>query len=79
MDEYQGYELDCYSLELTKQETELIDSVIWLIDNKASLRVTSKNCLVSKSTLHRFIHEKLSSISYEIYKCALRVLNNHKK
>lgn len=74
MDEYQGYTLDCYSWELTKNELEYLDAVLWLVDNKASLRLTSRNCLVSKSSLHRFIHNQLRSISYDLYGVAKKIL-----
>ena len=74
MEYYNNYLLDCYLWELSSLDRLYLDAVIWMVDNKYSLRCTERNFLVSKSSLHRFINGRLKTISFELYKCARKVL-----
>lgn len=70
MFDYEGYSLDDNSrYDLTEVDVQLLNACIWLVDNRSSIRVTAKNFGVSKSSLHRGIHNRLSKLSNELYKC----------
>lgn len=76
--QYSNYSLDGITVyDLTPRQAKLLDACIFLVDNNTSLRTTARNTYYSKSTIHRFIHTELRSVSFELYKCAKRVLNSH--
>lgn len=80
MYQYKGYQLDSLMVfELTERDMQLLDACIFLTDNDWSIRITAENTGYSKSSLHRYIHSKLRKLSYELYKCTVRVLINHNK
>lgn len=80
MYQWKGYQLDSLMVfDLTEQDVHLLDACIFLVDNNYSIRKTAENVGYSKSTLHRRIHMNLRRLSYELYRCTLIVLNNHKK
>ena len=79
MDYYENYLLDTHSYDLTNYEKELLNACIWLVDNRASIRVTARNFLMTKTKLHKDIHDKLRKISYELYKCVCKQLKINKK
>ena len=75
MDYYNGYLLDdCYSFDLTVRQKEFLDACIWLVDNKHSIRTTSLNFSIPKTSLHRWIHKDLRKLSYELYNVVNKVL-----
>lgn len=76
---YQGYQLDdILVFELTGRQIKLLDACIFLINNNATIRSASQNIGIAPSTLHRLIHTELKGLSYELYRCTVRVLKNHK-
>ena len=76
--QYGNYSLDDITVyDLAPRQAKLLDACIFLVDNNTSLRTTARNTSYSKSTIHRFIHTELRSVSFELYKCAKRVLNSH--
>ena len=76
--QYSNYSLDGITVyDLTLRQAKLLDACIFLVDNNTSLRTTARYTSFSKSTIHRFIHTELRSVSFELYKCAKRVLNSH--
>lgn len=77
---YKGYLLDdMQNYELTNSDIDLLDACIWLVDNSCSIRNTADNCNISRSTLHRHIHQKLRCISLELYQCVCRVLRHNQR
>ena len=78
MDEYNGYTLDCCYYQLSERDFKYLDAVLYLVDNKLSLRVAAENCLISKSSLHRFIRDELRSISYDLYGVVNKILLKNK-
>lgn len=72
------YELDINSWELTEREKEYLRACDALVENRYSLRECARNELVSKSSLHRFIHNELPCLSYELSGCCDRQLKDNK-
>lgn len=79
LDYYEGYLLDVDYYSLQPEDLRLLDCCIWLVDNNASIRECSKNFMISKSSLHRHIHNKLRKLSSELFQCTMRVLKKHKE
>ena len=75
---YEGYQLDIPSYELSDYDTKLLDTVILMIQYHWSLRETSRNCGGHKTQLHKNIHTRLRKISFELYKCCIRVMRENK-
>lgn len=65
---YDGYQITKEYYLLDEEDIKVLDACIWMIDNRASIRVTAKNCEYSKSTFHRRIHKECKELSYELYK-----------
>jgi len=77
---YENYLLDnTNSWELTEKDKEILNMAIWIVDNRCSIRQCSKEFGKSKSQLHRDIHSKLRSISYELYQCVTSQLRINKR
>lgn len=77
---YENYLLDDMDLwELTEKNKEILNMAIWIVDNRCSIRQCSKEFGKSKSQLHRDIHQKLRSISYELYQCVVSQLKTNKR
>lgn len=77
---YENYLLnDIEQWELTTKDKEILDRAIFIVDNRCSIRQCSKEFCISKSQLHRDIHNKLRKISYELYKCVTRQLLLNKR
>lgn len=76
---YQGYLLDGIAeWELSDNDKLLLDSCIYLIDYRCSLREVERNCLISRSTLSRQINTRLRCISFEIYNLTKHQLRDNK-
>lgn len=73
-DYYNNYQLDVNYFDLSERDMSLLDACVWMVDNWSSVRYAAINCGVAKSTLHRFIHTRLRSLSFELYQCAKKVL-----
>lgn len=80
-DYYQGYKLDDVIAEwmLSTRDKTILDCAIWIVENRTSIRQCSKEMTISKSTIHRCIHEELPHLSYELYKCCIKQLVINKK
>lgn len=79
MDYYSGYKLDdLHTWDLIYSQMKLLDACIWLVDNQSSIRVASDNCLIPRSTLHRFIQTELVSLSSELHSCVEHQLKINK-
>ena len=81
-DYYQGYELNDVVSEwmLSNRDKHMLDCAIWIVENRSSIRQCSKNMMLSKSTIHRYIKQELPHISYELYRCCMKqlVINKNK-
>ena len=76
---YESYLLDNKTTyELTEDELKLLDTCIFLVDNRCSLRVAARNNNYATTTLHRHIHNILPCLSYELYKCCVRIIKSNK-
>lgn len=65
---YYGWSLDCKSrVELSNDETHLLDACIWLIEHKSTIRDTATNWGYGKSNLHRLIHNNVAYLSPDLY------------
>lgn len=80
-DVYENYELNdgVYIWSLTDKDKLVLDSAIYLLDNKCSLRKLSRNMLRSKSSLHRDLTIRLRELSFELYSCCKRQLSENKE
>lgn len=76
---YGNYLLDIYEWELSDKDKEILDVVIWIVDNRCSIRQASKEFVISKSSIHRNVHKRLKVISYELYRCVLRQFEMNKR
>ena len=68
-----------YVWELTDLDKQILDSAIWIVDNKVSIRQTAKEFYISKSKLQRQLSDKLKKLSYELYCCVRNQLLENKK
>lgn len=76
---YNGYMLDSvYTYELTDKDIEILNNACALVDNTWSLRGLSRNCGRSRSQLSRDFQHPLKNLSYELYQCVKRTLQNNK-
>lgn len=76
-DTYNNYSLDVPEWELSNRDKRILDCACWIVDYKTSIRGCSKEFGISKSQLHRDIHNRLRKISYELYQCVKRQLKNN--
>lgn len=76
---YQNYLLDVDLWELSDSDRYILDAAIWILSNKCSIRECEKDFCKNKSQIHRDIHNKLRSISYELYQCVIRQLKENKR
>ena len=78
MNYYRNYQLDSLTeFDLSQADMNLLDACIWMVDNRATIRCTASNCGFTRSTLHRLIHTRLKNLSFELYQCVMRVINNN--
>lgn len=75
---FNGYLLDVDSYSLSADDVSYLDCCCWLTDNNVSIRNAADNFMVSKSSLHRFIHNRLRGLSFELYRCVIKTLKSHK-
>lgn len=68
---YNGYEIGdtVEPFSLTQEEYHVLYACNWLVDNKATLRETARNCEYSLTTLWRRIHYECRHLSPELYRC----------
>lgn len=80
-DYYENYELNdsVYNWMLSDNDKLVLDSAIWLVDNKSSIRKTAKEFCVSKSRLHNMLAKYLRDLSYELFLCVKRQLSESKE
>lgn len=76
-DEYNNYQLDVPEWELSEIYKRILDCGCYIADYKTSIRGCAREFGISKSQLHRDIHEKLKKLSYELYQCVIRVLKDN--
>lgn len=69
-------DVDLYAM--TPHELFIVRCMIELLDNNWTLREAAKNLVVSKSTLHRWIHDDVRHISTELYDRLLTLMRNHR-
>lgn len=79
--QYNNYELNDGVVDylLSSDDKEVLDEGIWIVDNKTSIRKTSKEFCKSKSSLHRDVSVRLRDLSFELYMCVKRQLSDNKK
>lgn len=76
---YNNYLLDVYEWDLTDGDKRSLDEAIWIVDNKCSIRMCSKEYVRSKSSIHRDIHNKVRLLSYELYQCVKKQFAQNKR
>lgn len=80
MYEYAGYSLeDTSKYELTERIKKYLDAVVWVVDNKDSIRGAERNCMVSRSALSKYINTELQSVSNELYRVVRKIIAGNKK
>lgn len=52
-----------------------IDIAYFIIDNKSTIRKTAKRFKISKSTVHRYIHDRLPRLDFILYEKVLEILS----
>ena len=79
--QYNNYELNDGVVDylLSSDDKEVLDEGIWIVDNKTSIRKTSKEFYKSKSSVHRDVSVRLRDLSFELYMCVKRQLSDNKK
>lgn len=70
--EYQGYDLEVCEFDLTEKQKKLLDATIYIVENYSIIRDSAEKYGVTKSWLHRHIHEELPFLSTELYWMALK-------
>ena len=81
MDNYfEGYRLNdtCYVWDLSEKDKQVLNAGLYLVDNKYSIKRVCKELMMSKSSLHRYLHKRLPSLSWELYACVVRQLKANK-
>lgn len=73
LDEIMPYE------PLDPDDKKLLYAGVLIADYNFSIRESAKNTGYSKSQLHRHIHSKLRTLSFELYKVVLKRLRVHQK
>lgn len=59
-------------------EERAVELAQYIIENNATVRGTAKMFNISKSTVHKDIHERLKKINYNLYNLAQKVLAQNK-
>lgn len=62
---------------LSERDKLILDCGIFLVENRTSIRSTAENMEVSKSSLHRWLHNDLFSLSDELGYAVSRQLRNN--
>lgn len=81
IDTYENYELNegVFLYELSDKDLKILESAIFFLDNKCSLRQLSKEVMISKSVLHLDLTMRLQKLSFEMYSCVKRQLLENKR
>ena len=56
----------------------IIDIAGWMIDNKCTVRQLSREFLIPRSTVHKYLTVDLKSVDYELYKQCQSILKKNK-
>lgn len=59
-------------------EQRAVEAAQYIIDNNATVRKTAKAFNISKSTVHKDVHERLKKINPSLYKDAQNILEINK-
>lgn len=76
---YKNFELEDTIDHINEDQNHLLYACCYLVDYRASIRETARNCGFSKSTLHRKIHKDLKILSPELYGCVCKQLKRNEK
>ena len=78
---YGIWELSDYVEEwmLSERDKLILDCGIFLVENRASIRDTAMDMSVSKSSLHRWLHNELLSLSDELSYAVSKQLKDNVK
>lgn len=63
---------------LTEKEIYIVYYMLQMLDNNYTFRSAEKNLSVSKSSLHRYVHDKLPHISIELYDQIIAMIKRHR-
>lgn len=76
LNNYNEYELSdvCNVWNFNNIDIRTLESAIWIVENKTSLRRTCREFMISKSQLHRDMNTRLKKLSYELYLCVRKQL-----
>ena len=58
-------------------EERVIESAIYIIEHNATVRQTAKQFGVSKSTVHKDLHERLFDIDKNLFKKVDKIMQEH--
>lgn len=73
---YQNYRLDqpYQTYNMSQKEKQLMEIGVDIFENKKSVREVSRDFMIPKTTIERYIHTRLRYISYELYKLVCKQL-----
>lgn len=71
------YELNdgLYFFELSEKEQKYFDACADMVEFGYTFRMIQSNWDIPKTNLHRFVHDDLKHLSYELYKLVLNQIN----
>ncbi|MBQ8234255.1 MAG: sporulation transcriptional regulator SpoIIID [Bacilli bacterium] len=58
-------------------DERVINEALYIIDTDETVREIAKIFNVSKSTIHKDLHDRLKDIDYDLYIKVTDILNNH--
>ena len=58
-------------------EKRVVDEALYMIETKKTLREIAKVFKISKSTVHKDLHERLKKVDYSLYLEIEKILNFH--
>lgn len=62
------------NLEITRR---VIDEAYYILETDKTIREIAKEQFISKSTVHKDLHERLKDIDEDIYLSVNKILQNH--
>lgn len=58
-------------------DERVINEALYIIDTNKTVREIARIFNVSKSTIHKDLHDRLKDIDYDLYIKVTNILNNH--
>lgn len=76
---FKDYEIDNLRDALNEEELHVLYACVWMVDNRASIRVTAKHWDYSVTTLWRRIHNECKELCPDLYKRVCYQMRVNKK